>query len=577
MAKQLILTRRSALAGVIGGGFLLTAGCSFTGESEAGREGAKVLRWAQTNVKALDTQLVTDGQYLVPKGLLEGLVVENPDGTGVVAAMAEKWEVSDDGLTYTFAIRDNAKWSNGDKVTAKDFEWTFKRLITPKGGNVGNTAGANSFQLEIGIVGAKDFLNGTITDWTQVGIKATDDSTLEIKLEKPKSDFLMFLAHYSMLCYHPATLEKHGDKWSTPEFWVGNGPFVLSEWTVNTGMKLKANEHYWDKKNVFVDTIEIKFVEDAVQILNSYRNNEIDVCAADYKVASKDAALKDQLVGTKPYSVAYLAVMRSENPALTDPRVRKALSLGLDREIIAKISPGSSPGISLIPQVIPGWNDSITVDFNPDEGKRLLAEAGFPNGSLPEIKLLSNSDNPALQAVADVWGTNLGIKVKQDVVEAGVYVDRRWKVQNRDYIGFYFGTFSGLLTLNSYTQTIWGPEFTQQFSLPVNIWKQYQTISLDTKLKPDVKSAQLAQLRAQHASAETKQFGDLVIQAQSAPDPKEQEKLLLEAAKVRQETYLFLPLLWNSTWIAKRPEVSGVQLRPSANHFYFKGVKVDRK
>lgn len=561
---------------------LATTGCSLFGDS-GDSEGEQVLKTSTQNVPVLDPQVVTEGMWLSLRGIFEGLVSQAANGVDVVPAVAEKWDVSEDGLTYTFHLRDNAKWSNGDPVVAKDFERTYKRLFTPAGTSAGGTTlGANSYQASTGIKGATDFLNGTVTDWSQVGVKATGDHELVLTLAAANPGFLVALTHPALLPLHMDTVEAKPKDWQEAGNLVSNGPYQLKEWVKNSKMVLVPNKNYWDKGKVHLDRIDMALTEPTATATAAvpYENGEVDLISvtdADLVRFQKDPELAKHLRAVEARSLAYLAKLRSLNPLLDDIRVRKALSLGLGRENLAKILPGAKPGVSLVPDTVPGWDDSLAIKEDIAEAKRLLTEAGYPDGKgLPEIKILASGPFPMVDAIIDAWKTNLGIQAKADIVESGVYVERRWAVQPANYVGFYYGTFGGTPNWPTMVQTLWSPKNNQELSLPAAAWTQYQAVQNNKALTPVQKTAQLDAILAQYASPATKQLADVAKQASDAKDKAEQERLYKEATKIRDEQALYIPVTWGSVFFAVRPTLDGVQMRPSPEFYYWKGIKVKK-
>ena len=211
------------------------------------RVGAKhpkgqALTYQYTAFDQLDPQRVSDGAPIAGQNLLEGMVTPDAAGTGVLPATADTWTVSRDGTVYTFHIRSDAKWSNGTPVTAQDFEWTYKRLLTPSTSALDTLYGSSSYQADLGIKNAADFQVGKVTDWSQVGVKALDASHLRITLDAPNANFLQGMAYTSMVPLPEKNLEKFPYAWQTPAHWVGNGPFVMKSWTPNSMMVLVPNE-----------------------------------------------------------------------------------------------------------------------------------------------------------------------------------------------------------------------------------------------------------------------------------------------------------------------------------------------
>ena len=595
-ANRLSTSRRDLLRGTsflaLAAGASALTGCSIFEESAgtgpegtegAGGKPAQVMRMAFPNFPVIDPQVITNGMWLALRGVLEGLVSQNDDGSDVKPGVAEKWTVSPDALTYTFTLRTNAAWSNGNPVVAGDFERTLKRLFTPSQASAGGTTmGANSYQAATGIKGAEQFYAGTLSDWSQVGVKATGDHELVLTLQNPNPGFLLGLTHPSMLPLHMDSVESKPKEWQNAGTFVSNGPFAVSRWTQNSAMTLVPNKHYWDRDSVHLDRIELKLQESVATGTATvpYENGEEDIVSivdADAIRFTKDPELSKQVRSVPTYSISYLAKLRSEHPALDDVRVRKALSLAAGRENLAKLGPGMRPGTSLVVDDVKGWDDSLAVNYDVAEAKRLLAEAGYPGGKgLPTVRILAGVQSPIVDALVDAWKKNLGIQAKADIVEAGVYVERRWQVQKGDYIGFYFGTFAGLHTWPVMVGVLWSPKDVQKLSLPADAWATYQKVELDTSLAPVKRTQQLDALLADRATPETTELARLVQQASATRDEQRQLELFKQAAKLRDEQFLYVPLMWSDGMFAVRPSVKGLQLRAAPEFFYFKGISIGK-
>jgi ABC-type transport system substrate-binding protein len=530
-----------------------------------------------TNFADLDPQLITDGMWFVGTSLLEGLVLADEAGSAPIPGAAEEWTVSDDGLTYSFTMREGAKWSNGDPVTANDFEWTYQRLLTP-GAQTGVTKGAKSYQPILGIAGAEAFLAGTTTDWAEVGIKTTEEKTLEITLENPNAEFLLLMTHPSMLGLWPG-IEEIGNDWALPENWVGNGPFIPTEWVMNATLKLAPNENYWDAANVFLPTVEVQLVtgtNDTAAV--AYESGEVDAIsmpAAELVRYQADPELSKQLHSIGGASVWYLAVLRSKNPVMEDVRVRQALALSIDRETLAQTNPAVRPGTQLVPDSVPGWDASFDVTYDPDKAKQLLADAGFPDGEgFPELTILRGGSSSVLEeALIDLMSKTLNITVKLDVVEAGTYVERRWQVQEEDYAGYYFGSYGSPPAWSAWAANLWGPQFTEEFSLPAEVFAEYSAIQNNPDLDPIERDKQLAAIRQESASEGAKAYTAKAEEAAQNADPEEQIALYKEAARLRQDTYLFVPLVWSDQYWAVKPYIENFHLHPGGRAYYLRGVK----
>jgi oligopeptide transport system substrate-binding protein len=545
--------------------------------SRAQAQDAGVFSIFQNNFADLDPQLITDGMWFVGTSLLEGLVLADEKGSAAIPGAAESWEVSDDGLTYTFTMRAGATWSNGDPVTANDFEWAYQRLLTP-GAATGNTAGAKSYQQILGITGASEFLSGAISEWADVGIKASDEQTLEITLNNPNAEFLLLMTHPSMLGMWPG-IDEIGTTWSLPENFVGNGPFVPTEWVTNASLTLVPNERYWDRENVFLSTVKVQLTTGAdTAISAAYEAGEVDALAlgaADLVRYQADPTLAEQLQSIGGGSVAYMALLRSKNKTLEDVRVREAIALAIDRETLAQTNPALRPGPQLVPDAVLGWDEALNVPYDPERAKQLLADAGFPDGEgFPELTMLrGGTASVSDEALIDLIGKTLNITVKLDVVEAGTYTEQRWRVQEDDYIGFYLGSFGSQPTWSSWAANLWGPQFTEEFSLPSDVYAEYQVIQNDPDLDPVEKARQLAEMRAEHASEGARAYSAKVDEAATTPDPEQQIALFKEASRLRQDTYLFIPMWFNDQYWAVKPNIENFHLHPGGRAYYLRGVK----
>jgi len=552
-----LLRRGVATASVV----VLVAACSFGGGGSSKDHPGSITMEYQ-NFPILDPQRVTWGMWLSASGLYEGLVELSPDGRSANPGTAQSWTISPDRRTYTFHLR-SAQWSDGSAVTANDFVFAYKRMLTPSSTQAGITQGAISYLPGIDIKGAVEYQAGTLKNWSQVGIEAPDASTLVMTLDHPNADFLLDLAHPSMMPLPEKVLTAHPQDWQTPQHWVGNGPYVVSKWTVNSSMVLTKNDKYFDAKNVATKQITLKLSEDEA-LRNTalhFRNGEVDIAPLqqqDVPEFVSDPAKAKDVMSIPSFLSSYLAVLHSKNPILEDVRVRQALSLGMNRAAIAKACSGCTASYSLLPSGVDGSKDtSITESI--DQAKQLLAAAGHPDGrGMPAVHLLLSDSvlEPVMEAIADNWQRNLGVRTKVDKVEAGVYVDRRLKLQAADYVGFYAGSFSTVATPRAWATVVWNPMFTQQFSLSGADWQKFTGSSFGGQTP--------AQFLDAHASAPANQFAQVAEQAQQQVDAGKAAALYTQASKVREETYLFLPTICLDGDYLVRPGITGVD-----KHFGF--------
>lgn len=553
---------------------LALSACSFTGEDKA--EGAQVLTLAVGSpIDSLDPHYINNGAYVVPSGLLEGLVAQNDAGDDVVPAIASEWTLSDDGLDYTFTIRDEAKFSNGDPITADAVVANYERLLTPTGAGGGGTAGANSYQIGLGIKGATGFQAGAITDWEEVGIKSKDDKTVVFTLDAPNADFLMGLTDYSMLITDAEAIEANPQDWTQPKNWVGSGAFTLKTWDPTTGMVLVPNEHYWDKGSVKLDQIDIRVIADPQAALLAYQNDDVDITLGMPDLIGTDEKLEAQLQVAEGYAISYLNIQYSENPAQQDERVRQALSYAIDRDKLAGVQAGTTAASSLVPERVPGWTESMaTSTYDPEKAKQLLADAGYPDGEgLPAVQLFDHRPRPISDAIVDMW-KQIGVDAEVNIVDLGVFAETRWNVLPADKMGFYMGNFGGIPTMNNWVYTFWGPDSTQRFSLPGAAWQQYQAVQADESLDGAAKSQQLATILSENASEGALEFSEIADRARATVDREEQTKLFVEAATLRESLGLQVPVLEEGQSFLVKPKVSGVHVRTTMEGFYYKGITI---
>lgn len=365
----------------------------------------------------------------IEANLFEGLMTHGQDGK-VTAGTAEKWTVSPDGKVYTFTIRANAKWSNGDPVTAQDFEYTWKKTLDP------NFASKYAQQLYL-LAGAEDYNTGKGSA-AAVGVKALDDKTLQVTLAQPAPFFLSVLAHHSYYSVNKK-VDESNPKWMTdPATFVSNGPFMMKAWSHNSKIETAKNPNYWDAGNVKMEQLEFLLTDNNATALSMYDNGQADF-VDKLPPADTQRLLKDGKLKTAPYMSNIYYVFNVKKAPFDNPKVRKALSLAIDREAIAKnLNNGSVPAYGIVP---PGISDAesgsdfrkvggdLLKNANIEEAKKLLAEAGYPDGKgLPPISLIYNTDDihkAVAEAVQEMWKKNLGVNVELQNQEWKVFIQNR--------------------------------------------------------------------------------------------------------------------------------------------------------
>lgn len=427
-------------------GAFLVAGCGKkdaapSADAPVGPDGRKLMVWNVGNgaePQDLDPQVVTGvPEHKILMGLFEGLVSEDPKDLHPVPGMADHWSISDDGLVYTFHIRDNAKWSNGDAITAQDFVDSYKRMLTPA------FAAEYSYLLWF-VKGAEDYNKGKTDDFSQVGFKATDPQTLQVTLKQPVPFLLRIIAsHYAWYPVPTKVIAKFGGltekatPWTRPGNIVSNGPFQLKEWSPNQRIVLERNPHYWDAKTVKLDQIRFFPTEDISTEERMFRTGQLDKTneLPNSKIDSYRREHPESL-RIEPWLGIYFYRINVTRPPLNDKRVRRALALAIDRESLVKnVTRGDQqPAYAVSYPGTAGYTPKAHLEGNIAEARRLLAEAGFPDGKgWPHVELLYNtSENhrAIAEAIQQMWRQNLNIDVQLTNQEWKVYLDSQ---DNMDY------------------------------------------------------------------------------------------------------------------------------------------------
>ncbi len=372
---------------------------------------------------------VTEGK--IAMALFEGLLPPDPHDLHPLPGLAESWDISPDGLIYTFHIRANARWSNGTPLTAQDFIASYRRMLSPK------FASEYAYLLYNFVVGAKDYYDGKLTDFTQVGFAAPDDRTLSVTLRNATPYLLNIIACHQAWDVVPvkviaefSSLDAKDGAWTKPGRLVSNGPFLLKEWLPKQKITVVRNPYYWDAANVKIDAIEFHAIDDSTAEEQAFRTGRLDVTET-MPLTKIDTYRRDHpdTFHIEPYLGIYFYRCNVTKPPLTDKRVRRALALALDREAIVKnITRGDQqPAYAVSYPGTAGYTPSARLTGGLAEAKRLLAEAGYPDGKgCPPIELLYNTSE-AHQAIAEavqqMWRERLGVEVRLANQEWAAYQD----------------------------------------------------------------------------------------------------------------------------------------------------------
>ncbi|MGO4547554.1 peptide ABC transporter substrate-binding protein [Paenibacillus sp. 2TAB23] len=416
-------------------------GATNNGTSNNGGAGettdAKVFRMnIHSEPSTLDPALMEDNvSGTLATGIYEGLTRKNENGESVPAT-AEKWVQSEDGLTYTFTIRKDAKWSNGDPVTANDYEFSWKRALDPA------TGSTYAYQFYY-IVGAQDYNEGKTTNADAVGIKAIDAQTLEVKLAAPTPYFLSLTSFYVYNPVHQSV--KDNEAWAADaKTIIGNGPFKMSEWQHNTSIKLVKNDNYYDKDQVKFAGVDFTMIADSATELANYETDKLDYTGkptgeipAEQIPVLKESK-KDEIV-TKGIASSYYYMFNTEEVPFNNVKVRKALAMAIDRQAIVEsvTMAGEVPSFGFVPPGIIGvkedYRNEVKDDFfteDVEEAKKLLAEglAELKLAKFPEATLTFNTSDghkKIAEAIVEMWRQNLGIVVGAKNEEFSVLLKNR--------------------------------------------------------------------------------------------------------------------------------------------------------
>ncbi|AKL12226.1 Periplasmic oligopeptide-binding protein precursor [Phytobacter ursingii] len=366
----------------------------------------------------------------VSRDLFEGLLVSDVEGHPS-AGVAEKWE-NKDFKVWTFHLRKDAKWSDGSPVTAHDFVYSWQRLADPK------TASPYASYLQYGHIANIDDIIAGKKPTSDLGVKAIDDNTFEVTLSEPVPYFYKLLVHPSVSPVPKAVVEKFGDKWTQPANIVTNGAYKLKDWVVNERIVLERNTNYWDNAKTVINQVTYLPISSEVTDVNRYRSGEIDMTYNNMPIELFQK-LKQEIpkeVHVDPYLCTYYYEINNQKAPFTDVRVRTALKLALDRDIIVnKVkNQGDLPAYSYTPPytdgaklVEPEWF-KWSQDKRNAEAKKLLAEAGYTADKPLTFNLLYNTSDLHKKlaiAVASIWKKNLGVDVKLENQEWKTFLDSR--------------------------------------------------------------------------------------------------------------------------------------------------------
>lgn len=358
----------------------------------------------------------SDVEFNIISDLFDGLVSVSPTGE-IQPRLAEKWE-NKDNTVWTFHLRPGITWSDGTPITAEDIVWSWQRLVDPK-----TVSPYASYPGSMRIVNGTDIAEGKKAP-ESLGVKAINDATLEVTLTQPNAAFLAMLAHPSLVPIDKVLVGRFGEKWTKPEHFVSSGAYTLSQWVVNERIVAVRNPHYWDNAHTVINKVTYLPISSEAADVNRYKAGEIDIV---YTVPINQFAQLKKTLGSEldvsPQLATYYYQFNTTRPPFNDARVRRALNLALDKDIIAGKVLGqgqrpawliSQPDIGGVKLQTPDYA-SWPMDKRIAEAKKLLAEAGFNDSHPLSFNLLYNTSESHQRiaiAASSMWKKNLGVEAK---------------------------------------------------------------------------------------------------------------------------------------------------------------------
>jgi oligopeptide transport system substrate-binding protein len=505
----------------------------------------KVLRYnAGADFASLDPALMTDlVSFTAITPLTEGLMRQTEKG--LVPGLAKDVKVSPDGLTYTFTLRDGIKWSNGDPITAEDFVYSWTRALHPetaadyayqlyyiKGGEALNTVSKKKKEGDKE-VDNPDYAKQLDAAIKGLGVKAVNANTLEVTLNAPTPYFLDLTAFPTLLPVNKKVVEANKDWATKAETYIGAGPFKIAKWEPKKELVLEPNPYYYDKSQIKLNKIVYYMIEEQATALQLLESGGLEVM--DAPPPAEIARLKKEgLYGTSPSFGTYWFFLNTQKPPFNDVRVRKAFAMAIDRKaIVENVTKGGQ--VPAYAMVAPGATDPVAKKdfravggdfFKEDlaEAKKLLAEAGYPDGKgFPEMEIIYNTNEThkaVSEALIEMWKKNLGITgLKATNMEFKTLLDKR---KSGDYLiarGGWFGDYLDPMTYADMWVTGGGNN---------------------------------------DAHWSNKEYDSLIKLAQTTTDPKARFEALHKAEKIAMDDMVVTPIYYYVNQYVQSPKVTGV-------------------
>ena len=401
-------------------GLLCTTATVFAAQVPPGTvlaEKQELVRNNGSEPASLDPHKVeSDVEFNIISDLFEGLVSVSPAGE-IEPRLAEKWE-NKDNTVWTFHLRPGVTWSDGTAITAQDIVWSWQRLVSPL-----TASPYSSYPGNMHIANAQEIAEGKKAPET-LGVKAVDDATLEVTLTQPNAALLAMLAHPSLVPIDKVLVNRFGEQWTKPEHIVTSGPYKLSAWVVNERIVAERNPRYWDNEHTVINKVTWLPIHSEAADVNRYKAGEIDIVytVPINQFAQLKKTMGDQL-NVSPQLATYYYEFNTTRPPFNDPRVRLALNMALDKDIIAEKVLGqgqrpawliSQPDIGGVKLQNPDYA-SWPRDKRIAEAKKLLSEAGYSDSHPLVFNLLYNTSESHQRvaiAASSMWKKNLGVEAK---------------------------------------------------------------------------------------------------------------------------------------------------------------------
>lgn len=527
--------------------------------------GDKTLKLYVAGFQNLDPQIWSWGSHVDRMGIFEGLTLLNPDFTARMGN-AESITHNEDSTVWTVKLRSDLKWSDGTPLNADDYMYSFRRIIDP----VNLQGKSTAFNTNAPIKNALNCQKGEVP-FEEVGIKKMDERTIEFTLETSCANFDVRLAESWGLPVPKHAIEKYGDEWTRPENIVVNGPYIPVSREEDVHLVLKPNQGYYE-----VPSLEqIDIYAGAQNQLLAYKNGDINVAtikAADIDVVNADAKLAANLQKFDTSVVTYLGMLKGKNNILQKhPQIRQAISLSIDREMIANaVNKGTvAPAYSLVYPGFAEWaKDLDVIEYNVEKAQQLMAQAGYPNGEgLPEMTcLVAGTPGADVLAVADMIHRGTGIRVKIVNQEWAAFVQDRDAFHEDDTWGIFLDGW------NTSVADVSGAFANYQFDIRVG------------NLEPDALKAYAAANRVvadEEAARKTcknenaNRYAEKYEQLLITNDAAQKEAGYKELEIMRLEDCTNIPLTWSKSLLLIQPSIQGYEGNPmllNSPPFYFKDI-----